>query len=136
TRRRAVLSRSRPAGRRRRNGAVSSGSGRGPLAGPRRNRRGIHRVGCRVDGSCCFLLASSYGPPHAAFLGSLQSRDSRELFLAPEQAENWGRPLGGADFLLARTGGGFRPPREKAVWRQEGAMRKNTCRSRRRRGEN
>jgi hypothetical protein len=25
------------------------------------------------------------------------------------QAENWGQPLGGTDFLLARSGGGFKP---------------------------
>jgi hypothetical protein len=24
------------------------------------------------------------------------------------QAENWGKPLGGTDYLLARTGGGFK----------------------------
>jgi hypothetical protein len=34
-----------------------------------------------------------------------------------DQAENWGRPLGGTDFLLERTGGGFRAAHQKAAWR-------------------
>jgi hypothetical protein len=33
------------------------------------------------------------------------------------QAENWGKPSGGADFLLARPGWDFSVPIKKAVWR-------------------
>jgi hypothetical protein len=32
-----------------------------------------------------------------------------------EQAENWGRPLGGTDFPLARTGGGLACQKKDAV---------------------
>ncbi|EAQ81492.1 hypothetical protein DSM3645_27962 [Blastopirellula marina DSM 3645] len=37
------------------------------------------------------------------------------------QAENWGRPSGGADFLLERTGGGFRRARQegRCGWRND-----------------
>src|SRR5271156_4539815 len=33
------------------------------------------------------------------------------------KSENWGRPSGGTDFLIARTGGDFNVPIRKAVWR-------------------
>ena len=35
----------------------------------------------------------------------------------PGKSENWGRPSGGTDFLIARTGGGFTVPIRKAAWR-------------------
>jgi hypothetical protein len=37
----------------------------------------------------------------------------------PGKAENWGQPLGGADFLIARHGGDFSVPIRKAVWRSQ-----------------
>jgi hypothetical protein len=35
----------------------------------------------------------------------------------PSKSENWGRPSGGTDFLIARTGGDFNVPIRKAAWR-------------------
>src|ERR1700685_3738990 len=35
----------------------------------------------------------------------------------PGKSENWGRPSGGTDFLIARTGGDFNVPIRKAAWR-------------------
>jgi len=40
----------------------------------------------------------------------------REFTPAYRHAENWGRPLGGANFLLAGTGDGFSVPSIKGVW--------------------
>ena len=32
------------------------------------------------------------------------------------KSENWERPLGGTDFVIARTGGDFNVPIRKAAW--------------------
>jgi hypothetical protein len=40
----------------------------------------------------------------------------------PGKSENWGRPSGGTDFLIARTGGDFNVPIRKAAWRAVAAV--------------
>src|SRR5438132_14235500 len=77
----------------------------------------------------CFLLFE-FRPPRAAFTGprpkpTSAGRLQPEGFLArSRQAENWGKPSGGTNFLLACHGGGFSVPVKKAgggaVTRSEG----------------
>jgi hypothetical protein len=42
----------------------------------------------------------------------------------PGKSENWGRPSGGTNFLIARTGGDFNVPIRKAAWRGQISIRR------------
>src|SRR5579884_1011727 len=61
-----------------------------------------------------FLLLKVAAAPCGLSGNAPKAAAGREASAQSRQAENWGRPSGGTDFLLACHGGGFSVPERKA----------------------
>src|SRR5579884_2683702 len=67
-----------------------------------------------VFSDMCFLLVEVSAAPCGLSGNAPKAAAGREALARSGQAENWGRPSGGTDFLLACPGGGFSVPERKA----------------------